>query len=363
MPTNGMVNPTNCNTLSADSADIHTDAVILGAGPVGLFQVFQLGLHGIRAHLIDTLPYIGGQCAQLYADKPIYDIPALPCCTGSELVQRLEQQIAPFAPTLHLSQQVNRLKRMANGSLLLATTAGQQFHSKTLFIAAGIGAFVPRTIKAEGMDSLAPGQVLYHPSDLACAAGQHVVIQGADDAALQAALACQATAASVTLLHRRDNFNAAPALLAELQAQRASGQIHVAIGQITAISASATGRLQALILLDNHGQTRSLPATVLLAWPGISPRLGPITEWGLALEQKQLAVDTAHFQTSEAGIYAIGDINHYPGKRKLIVCGFHEATLAAFAAAEYITGQPAALQYTTSSSQLQQRLGIILGIV
>jgi len=340
--------------------EIHTDAVILGAGPVGLFQVFQLGLHGIHAHLIDALPAIGGQCAQLYADKPIYDIPALPFCTGSELVQRLEQQIAPFAPTVHLGQQVETLTRTADGSLLLGTTAGQSFHTKTLFIAAGVGAFVPRTIKAEGIDSLAPGQVFYHPNNLACAAGQHVVIQGADDAAVQAALTCQASAASVTLLHRRDSFNAAPALLAELQAQRASGQIHVAIGQIKSISASPTGQLHNLTLLDSSGQTVSLTATLLLAWLGISPRLGPLTEWGLALEHKHLAVDTAQFQTSEPGIYAIGDINHYPGKRKLIVCGFHEATLAAFAAAERISGQPVALQYTSSSSQLQQRLGLSL---
>jgi len=338
------------------------EAVIIGAGPVGLYQAFQLGLHGIHAHIVDALPYIGGQCAQLYADKPLYDIPGIPCCTGRELVQQLEKQIAPFAPTLHLGQQVETLQRIADGRFLLTTTAGQTFSSQTLFIAAGVGAFVPRTIKADGMATLALGQVRYHPHDLSCAAGQHVVIQGADEAAIQAALACLPTAASVTLLHRRDSFTAAQALLHELEQRRAAGQLHVAIGQITGVQGDAHGKLEALTVLDSNGQTQHLPATLLLAWLGISPRLGPLADWGLALEHKQLTVDTAQFQTSEAGIYAVGDINHYPGKRN-IACGFHEATLAAFAAAEYLTGQPAVLQYTTSSSQLQQRLGVILGIV
>jgi len=359
MPTNGMANPTNCNTLSAEPVSIHTDAVIIGAGPVGLFQAFQLGLHGIACHIIDALPYIGGQPAQLYPDKPIYDIPGIPCCTGLELVQRLEQQISPFAPALHLGQQVTTLERAADKHrLLLGTTAGLRLAARCVFIAAGVGAFVPRPLKAEGLDSLAPGQVQYHPSDFACASGQHIIIQGSDTSAVQAALTCVQQAASVTLLHRRDSFTAPPALLDALQQQRMTGQIHVAIGQITRVQADAHGKLRAVTLLDSNGQTQQMDANLLLAWPGISPRLGALANWELRLDNKQLVVNTADFQTSQAGIYAVGDINTYPGKRKLILCGFHEATLAAFAAAEYLSGQPVALQYTTSSTQLQKRLGI-----
>jgi len=357
MPMNGMANPTNCNTLSAEQA-IHTDAVIIGAGPVGLFQAFQLGLHGIACHIIDALPHIGGQCIQLYPDKPIYDIPGVPRCTGSELVRQLEQQIAPFAPTLHLGQQATTLTRNGVQHLRLGTTAGLHLAARCVFIAAGVGAFVPRPLKAEGLEKLTPGQVQYHPTDLACASGQHVVIQGSDATAVQAALTCVQHAASVTLVHRRDTFTAPPALLDALQQQRITGRIHVAIGQITRVQADAHGRLQTLTLLGSTGQIQHLDASVLLAWPGISPRLGPLADWGLLLDNKQLVVDTAHFQTSQAGIYAVGDINTYPGKRKLILCGFHEATLAAFAAAEHLGGQPVALQYTTSSTLLQQRLNI-----
>ena len=336
------------------------DAVVIGAGPVGLFQVFQLGLHGIAAHVIDALPHVGGQCAELYPDKPIYDIPGVPHCTGRSLVQQLRQQIAPFAPALHLGQQVATLQRMPEGGFAVGTSAGLALHARSVFIAAGVGAFVPRALKLEGLEAHLGRQLHYHPDPAtlpAHAEGQHVVVHGGDEPAVAAALACaDAGAASVVLLHRRDAFQAEPALLERLQARRDAGSIRVVAAQITG-QETASQRLVALQLLDPEGQPQRLPLDQLIVCLGISPRLGPIADWGLALDRKQLAVDTAQFQTSERGIYAVGDINTYPGKRKLILCGFHEATLAAFGAAELLTGAPVALQYTTTSTRLHERLG------
>lgn len=335
------------------------DAVVIGAGPVGLWQVFQLGLHGIGAQLIDVLEHSGGQCTELYGDKPIYDIPGIAECSGAQLIERLERQIAPFAPVRHLGQQVQTLTAQPDGRWLLGTSTGTRISTRSLFIAAGVGAFVPRTLKVPGLQAFTGSQVLYHPSSLADAHGRHVVVHGGDAAAVQAAIDCVPLAASVTLLHRRDAFNATAQTLAQLQALRAAGRLHVAIGQINAIQTHA-GRLQALQLLTPQGDTQTLPLELLLAWLGISPHLGPLADWGLPLQRKQITVDPATMATHLPGIYAVGDINHYPGKRRLIVCGFHEATLAAFACAEYLSGTPVPLEYTTSSARLQQRLGLKL---
>lgn len=343
---------------TASPAPAQAGAVVIGAGPVGLFQVFQLGLQGISAHLVDALPHVGGQCAELYPDKPIYDIPGVPVCSGRELVALLQRQMAPFAPSCHLGQQVETLAAQDDGRFLLQTTAGTRLLAKSVFIAAGVGAFVPRTIKVDGIAALAGSQVLYHPASVGAAQGRHVVVHGGDEAAVQAAIACAPLAASVTLLHRRDVFQAAPALLAELQALREGGRVRVAIGQITGVQAAPDGRLQALVLLQPDGAQQHLPLDLLLAYLGISPRLGPIAGWGLAMERKQIAVDTATFATSVPGIYAVGDVNGYPGKRKLILCGFHEATLAAFAEAERQAGHKLPLEYTTSSERLHARLGV-----
>ncbi|AVP58288.1 NAD(P)/FAD-dependent oxidoreductase [Pulveribacter suum] len=348
------------------------DAVVIGAGPVGLWQVFQLGLQGIAAHLIEALPHLGGQCAELYPDKPIYDIPGVAVCTGRDLVQRLTRQIAPFGAQQHLAQQVATLEVQADGRVLLATTAGVQLLARTVFIAAGVGAFVPRTVKAEGIEAFVGTQVLYHPDvagspdtspGVLSVAGLRIVVHGGDEAAVAAALACAErqgahAPASVTLLHRRDAFQAAPALLARLQALRDAGRIHVAAGQITGVDAPAGGPLAALQLARPEGGSQRLPLDRLFVYLGISPRLGPVADWGLAIERKQLVVDTATFATSVPGIYAVGDINTYPGKRKLILCGFHEATLAAFAAAERLSGDKVALQYTTTSTRLHALLGV-----
>jgi len=339
------------------------DAVVIGAGPVGMFQVFQLGLHGIQAHLIDALPHAGGQCVELYGDKPIYDIPGIPVCTGRELAALLLRQIAPFQPQWHLNALVAALAPQADGRLLVETSQGAHLLARSVFIAAGVGAFVPRTLKVEGIAPFVGRQVHYQqlPASLS-PAGQHVVVHGGDEAAVACALSL-ATADTarapdrITLLHRRDAFQATPELLSQLQALRDAGRIQVTVGQITGLQVQSN-RLTALQLVDVDGAPQRQPLDLLVPVLGLSPRLGPIADWGLQLERKQLVVDTQAFGTSVPGIYAVGDINSYPGKRKLILCGFHEATLAAFGAAEWLAGRKLPLEYTTSSERLQQRLGV-----
>lgn len=374
MLTSGTASPARSKTCSADPATaparrltltsppLETDAVVIGAGPVGLFQVFQLGLQGLRTHVIDALPHPGGQCAELYGDKPLYDIPGMAVCSGNELVQRLLQQVAPFAPQWHLGQVVAQLAVQDDGRFLLTASSGTQLLARTVSIAAGVGAFVPRALKVPGIDAFVGTQLHYRLDDLAALAGRHVVVHGGDEPAVAQVLACAAAVqppASLTLQHRRDVFDAPPEQLAQLQALRAAGRIQVVIGQITDIEQHAD-RLTALQLLAPDGSTQRLPLDLLLVRLGLSPRLGPVADWGLAMERKQLLVDTAGFATSVPGIHAVGDINSYPGKRRLIVCGFHEATLAAFAAAERLAGQKILLEYTTSSARLQQRLGVVL---
>ena len=338
------------------------DAVVIGAGPIGLFQVFQLGLQGIHAHVIDALPHPGGQCVELYADKPIYDIPGVPVCAGRELAARLQQQIEPFHAQWHLGTQVSALTVQDDGRLRVKTSRGDELLARTVFIAAGVGAFVPRTLKLEGIERFVGTQVHYQqlPPGLD-ASRQHVVVQGGDEAAVALALSLAhglgGGCGRVSLLHRRDAFQAPGALLEQLADLRARGGVEVVVGQPAGLQATGE-RLDALELLAPDGTTQRLPLDLLVPVLGLSPRLGPIADWGLAMERKQLVVDTATFRTSVPGIYAVGDIVTYPGKRKLILCGFHEATLAAFGAAEHLSGGPVATQYTTTSSRLLERLGV-----
>jgi thioredoxin reductase (NADPH) len=344
------------------AAGAAVDAVVIGAGPVGLFQVFELGLLDIRAHVIDTLEQPGGQCIELYPDKPIYDIPGLPRCTGRELVERLMQQARPFEPVFHLGQQVAALRRQADGRFLVQTSRGQRLMARAVVIAAGVGAFQPRTLKLEGLERFEGTQVLYRASDPTQWAGRHVLVVGGEDAALEAALAAAQDgphrAASVTLVHRRDVFNAAPPTLTRVQALRAEGRIAFIAGQITGV-VEAGGRLNAVQVGCSDGTDRTVALDRLLVCLGLSPKLGPIADWGLAMQRKQLVVDTEAFETSEPGIFAVGDINTYPGKKKLIVCGFHEATLAAFGvSARLFPDHQAPLQYTTSSPRLHRLLGV-----
>ncbi len=341
---------------------IDTEALVIGAGPVGLFQVFQLGLQGIHCHVVDALPHVGGQCAELYADKPIYDIPGIPFCTGQELVERLQQQVAPFKPSLHLGQHVVSVIRMPDQSLQVQTSSNTLFQTRTLFIAAGVGAFVPRRMVLEGLADYEGTQVFAEHPTPEHWAGQHLVVAGDGDSALQTCLDASAgpqAAASVTLLHRRDQFSASPDLIQRMRQACQEGRMRFVAGQPTGLRAEG-GRLKALELLNPQGESEWLTLDVLQTCLGLSPKLGPVAQWGLAMERKQLVVNTENFGTSEPGIFAVGDINTYPGKKKLILCGFHEATLAAFGAVALLRpADKTLLQYTTTSTVLHQRLGLI----
>ena len=338
---------------------IKTDALVIGAGPVGLFQAFQLGLQGISCHIVDALPHVGGQCAELYADKPIYDIPGLPVCTGRELVERLRQQIAPFHPTLHLEQTVDNLQACPDGRWAVTSSAGTAWLAKTVFIAAGVGAFVPRSLAIEGLAPHMGRQIWFASAPVPSFPGQHLLVTGDGDSALQTCLDAADTAARVTLMHRREQFNAEPARLDAFKAAQAAGRVRFVAGQPTGLTTEGE-RLTGLQYLNTEGEEVPLACDQLVMALGLSPKLGPVAQWGLQIERKQLVVNTETFATSAPGIFAVGDINTYPGKKKLILCGFHEATLAAFGAAAHLSPQTKTLlQYTTTSTTLHQRLGLI----
>ena len=340
-------------------APIETDAVIVGAGPVGLFQVFELGLLEIRAHVIDSLASVGGQCVELYPDKPIYDIPAVPVCTGQELTDNLLKQIEPFGPTFHLNQEVALVEKREDGRFNLETTLGTRFITKTIFIAAGVGSFQPRTIKVEGIDQFEDSQLFYRVKDPARFDGKNLVICGGGDSALDWALNFVGKAESVILLHRRDEFRAAPASVAKMKELCDNYEMQLVIGQVTGFEAADNGTLAGIKVTGADGVTRRLPLDYLLVFFGLSPKLGPIADWGLEIERKQLKVGTEKFETNVPGIFAVGDINTYPGKKKLILSGFHEAALAAFGAAPYIfPDKKIHMQYTTTSPKLHKILGV-----
>jgi thioredoxin reductase (NADPH) len=344
---------------------VETDAVVIGAGPVGLFQVFELGLLEIKAHVIDTLAYPGGQCIELYPDKPIYDIPAVPICTGRELTDNLLKQIAPFGATLHLGQEVTVVRKDEAdpaGRFRVETSKGKRFLAKTIFIAGGMGSFQPRLLRLEGLDAHVDRQMFYRVRDPAQFAGKHLVIVGGGDSALDWTLNVAADgphrAASLTLVHRRDGFSGAPASAAKMKELVAAGRMQFVIGQPTGIE-QADGRLTGVQITTPENEVKTLPLEMLLVFFGLSPKLGPIAEWGLAIDRKQLSVDTEKFETSVPGIFAVGDINTYPGKKKLILSGFHEAALAAFGAATYVLPEKRIhLQYTTTSVKLHKVLGV-----
>ena len=342
---------------------IQTDALIIGAGPVGLFQVFQLGLLEISCQVVDSLPYAGGQCIELYPDKPIYDIPGVLRYTGRELVASLQQQIAPFKPVLHLNQEVTAIDRQADGRFQVATSRGNTFLTKAIIVAGGVGAFQPRLLQVEGISKFVGSQLFYRADAGATSfEGKRLVIIGGDEAAVEQAIgfaqASNAKVLSVTLLHRRDVLQASPDSLARLQALREAGALRFLVGQITGFD-ERDGKLAAVQVTTPEGQMQPIAADALLALLGISPKLGPIAHWGLVMAHKQVAVDTEKFATSVPGIFAVGDINTYPGKKKLILSGFHEAALSAFGVAEIVfEGRKTPLQYTTTSPRLHQLLGV-----
>ncbi len=346
----------------ATDALIETDAVIVGAGPVGLFQVFELGLLEIHAHVIDSLPVAGGQCVELYADKPIYDIPGTPVCTARELIDRLLLQIKPFAAQFHFGQEVSVVQPQPDGRFRVETSRGLRLLAKTIFIASGVGSFQPRRLKIDGIAAFEDTQLFYAAVDTAQFAGRRVAVIGDGDAALECALRLATDgpqrAAAVMLMHRRDEFKAAPETLAQVAQMRAVKQLDFVAGQAVGFG-QENGRMTSLTVATPQGSDVAMPIDALIVLTGLSPKLGPIADWGLALDRKQLIVDTEKFQTSVAGIFAVGDVNTYPGKKKLILCGFHEAALAAYGAIAHITPEKAVhLEYTTTSPRLHKVLGV-----
>ncbi len=337
---------------------VQTDVVIVGAGPCGLFQVFELGLLGLKAHVIETLTQPGGQCTELYPDKPIYDIPALPVCGARELIERLQQQIAPFAPTFHLGQQLQGVEPRADGTFLLRTDKGTELVTRALIIAAGVGAFQPVTLPVEGIEPLVDRQVHYKVRDPELFRGKNLVIVGGGDSALDWALNLVDVAESVVLIHRSEKFKAAPASVERMRALCDEYRMQFLVGNVAGVH-EQDGQLKELMVLGADSVKRRIDLDHLLVFFGLHPKLGPIADWGLTLNKNQIVVDTEKFETSVPGIYAVGDINWYPGKKKLILSGFHEAALAAFAIkARLNPGEKVHLQYTTTSPIMHKRLGV-----
>lgn len=335
---------------------IRTDALIVGAGPCGLFQVFELGLLGIHAHVLDSLKHVGGQCAELYPDKPIYDIPGIPVCSGQELIDNLMEQIRPFAPDFHLGEEALTLSPKEEG-FDVVTDLGTCFDARTVFIAGGVGSFQPRRLKLEGIDAYEERNVFYRVRDPDRFAGKSVAVLGGGDSALDWTLALQTIVGSLTLVHRRPEYRAAPASVAAMKRLVADGQMREIIGCVTGYDASERG-LRGIEVTTEGGVEQVSCETLLVFW-GQVPKLGPIADWGLDLNRRTINVDTEKFETSIPGVYAIGDVNYYPGKKKLILSGFHEAALAAFAAKERLEpGKKARLQYTTTSPLMHERLGV-----
>ena len=340
---------------------INTDVVIVGAGPCGLFQVFELGLLGLKAEVIDSIRQPGGQCSELYPDKPIYDIPAIPVCSGDELTAALLKQIEPFNCGMHLGEEVSVVRKNDDESFFVETSAGTQFHAKAVVIAAGVGSFQPRQIRVSGAEDFADKTLHYRVRDPQQLAGKKLAILGGGDSALDWVLELVDSAAHITLVHRRDEYRAVPASVAKMRKLVADGKMDVIeSAKVTAIDGS-DGLIRSITVQPKEAASESIsvPAEHVLVFFGLAPKLGPIADWGLDINRKTINVDTEKFETSIPGIYAIGDINYYPGKKKLILCGFHEAALAAFAIKQRIEpDKKVHVQYTTTSPLMHERLGV-----
>ncbi len=337
---------------------IKTDALIIGAGPCGLFAVFELGLLDIKAHLIDILDKVGGQCAELYPEKPIYDIPGIPYVTGQGLTESLMEQIKPFNPTFHLNEMVEKIEKIGDPLFRITTDAGQVFEAKVVVISAGGGSFQPKRPPVPGIEAYEGSSVFYSVRKMEAFRGKNLMIVGGGDSALDWTLNLHPIAERITLVHRRDDFRAAPHSVEQMRQLVAAGKMDLKIGQVTALEGEG-GKLAAATIKGNDNATTKVNCNTMLPFFGLTMKLGPIAEWGLKLENNLIPVDTAAFETSVPGIFAIGDINHYPGKLKLILSGFHEGALMAQKAHRYVyPDKRLVFQYTTSSSSLQKKLGV-----
>jgi thioredoxin reductase (NADPH) len=340
---------------------IETDVVIVGAGPIGLFAVFELGLLDIKAHLVDILPKIGGQCAELYPEKPIYDIPGFPIVTGQGLVDNLLRQIEPFKPTFHLNEMVEAMETLGTVEaprFRVRTDAGKTFVCKSILIAAGGGSFQPKKPPIENIDAYENTGVFYAVRKMDAFRDKRILIVGGGDSALDWTVNLQPLAQRLTLLHRRDAFRAAPDSVNKMRALVGDKAMDLELGQVVALKGPAPN-LEAAVIKRDDGTTFEVPCEVLLPFFGLTMKLGPIAEWGLNLHENLIPVDTEKFETSVPGIFAVGDINTYPGKLKLILSGFHEGALAAQKVHRYVyPDKKLTFQYTTSSTSLQRKLGV-----
>ena len=340
---------------------IKTDVVIVGAGPVGLFAVFELGLLDLRCHLIDILPRAGGQCSELYPEKPIYDIPGFPVVTGQAIVDNLMKQIEPFNPTFHFNEQVEGLEVLGTPEAPLfrvTTDAGQVFETKVVIVAAGGGSFQPKRPPVAGIEDYEGKSVFYAVRKMETFRGKKVLIVGGGDSALDWTLNLQPIAERVTLMHRRDDFRAAPHSVNAMRELVAAGKLDLVIGQMTGLKGE-NGLLSAVSAKDNKNEAFDIDCNAMMPFFGLTMKLGPIANWGLHLHENLVPVDTEKFESSTPGIFAVGDINTYPGKLKLILSGFHEVALAAQRAHRYVYPDKKLLfQYTTSSTNLQKKLGV-----
>ena len=337
---------------------IETDAVIIGAGPCGLFTVFEMGLLDMKCHLIDILDRPGGQCAELYPEKPIYDIPAYPTISGQELTDRLMEQIEPFNPVFHFQQMAESLEKQENGKWRLTTDIGTVFEAACIIIAAGGGSFMPKKPPIENIDAFEGQSVFYAVRQIDKFKDKDLLIAGGGDSALDWCLNLQPVAKSVTLIHRRDSFRAAPDSVSKMRQLVNEGKMTLQLGQVKSLNGT-DGQLDSVNIQDQNKEMQTLKCDNLLPFFGLTMKLGPIANFGLNLHENLIPVDTEKFETSEAGIFAVGDINWYPGKLKLILSGFHEAALMSRQAFKYC--RPDAklrFEYTTSSSSLKQKLGV-----
>ena len=338
---------------------IKTDVLIIGAGPIGLFAVFELGLLDMKCHLVDILDKIGGQCAELYPEKPIYDIPGIPYTSAQGLVDSLLQQIKPFNAQYHLGEMVERIEKIGDPLFRVTTDQGTQFESKIVVIAAGGGSFQPKRPPIPGIEPYEGKSVFYAVRKMDAFRGKRVLIVGGGDSALDWTLNLAPIASHLTLLHRRSEFRAAPDSVNKMMKLVGEGKIDFVLGQVTAL-AGADGQIGKAMVKTNDGSTFEIACDALLPFFGLTMKLGPVANWGIELRNNELIpVETASFETSVTGVFAIGDINWYPGKLKLILSGFHEAALMAQKAHRYVyPDKRLVFQYTTSSTSLQKKLGV-----
>jgi thioredoxin reductase (NADPH) len=340
------------------SEPIKTDVLIIGAGPCGLFAVFELGLLDMKVHLVDILDKVGGQCAELYPEKPIYDIPAIPYITGQGLCEALMAQVKPFGPTFHLTEMVETIEKIGDPLFRLTTDQGKIFEAKIVVIAAGGGSFQPKRPPVPGIEAYEGTSVHYAVRKMDVFRDKRLLIVGGGDSALDWTLNLAPIAKRVTLMHRRDQFRAAPDSVNRMKALVAEKKMDFVLGQVTGLEGQG-GQLTAALAKPDKGDPYRVECDAMLPFFGLTMKLGPVASWGVKLDDDLIPVDTATFESNVPGIFAIGDINTYPGKLKLILSGFHEAALMAQKAYHYVYPEKRLVfQYTTSSTSLQKKLGV-----